>query len=254
MLEKALDLCSAAFGVLWTYDGEFTHAAAIRGATAEYREFLSAPHRPGPGSAQLRLIQGERFVHVADLADSDDYRSGDALPRALVDLGGGRSLLALPLRKDGAYAGAIMIYRQQPIPFSDKQIALLENFAAQAVIAMENARLITETREALEQQTATAEVLQVINRSPGDLQPVFETILQKAHLLCGAMLGTLFLYDGEKMSAVATFGYPEDVAAVLCNGIPPPQPLLDGARLVHRHDIREGADEDIEQGPTRSFG
>jgi GAF domain-containing protein len=117
MLEKALYLCSAAFGVLWTYDGQFTHAAAIRGATAEYREFLSAPHRPGPGSAQLRLIQGERFVHVADLADSDDYRSGDALPRALVDLGGGRSLLALPLRKDGAYVGAIMIYRQQPNPF-----------------------------------------------------------------------------------------------------------------------------------------
>jgi PAS domain S-box-containing protein len=147
MLEKALDLCSAAFGVLWTYDGEFTHAAAIRGATAEYREFLSAPHRPGPGSAQLRLIQGERFVHLADLADSDDYRSGDALPRALVDLGGGRSLLAVPLRKDGAYVGAIMIYRQQASPFSDKQIALLENFAAQAVIAMENARLLGEIQQ-----------------------------------------------------------------------------------------------------------
>jgi PAS domain S-box-containing protein len=219
MLEKALDLCSAAFGVLWTYDGEFTHAAAIRGATAEYREFLSAPHRPGPGSAQLRLIQGERFVHVADLADSDDYRSGDALPRALVDLGGGRSLLALPLRKDGAYAGAIMIYRQQPIPFSDKQIALLENFAAQAVIAMENARLITETREALEQQTATAEVLQVINSSPGDLIPVFDAILEKAHSLCDAPCGSLQIFDGELFRAVATRGLPEAYATILHRGV-----------------------------------
>src|SRR5205814_9495134 len=144
-----------------------------------YRESLSAPHRPWPGSAQLRLVEGERFVHVADLADSDDYRSGDALPRALVDLGGGRSLLALPLRKDSAYVGAIMIYRQQPNPFSNREIALLENFAAQAVIAMENARLITETREALEQQTATAEVLGVINASPGDLSPVFDAMLEK---------------------------------------------------------------------------
>jgi GAF domain-containing protein/two-component sensor histidine kinase len=206
MLEKALDLCSAAFGVLWTYDGEFTHAAAIRGATSGYREFLSAPHRPGPGSAQLRLIQGERFVHVADLADSDDYRSGDALPRALVDLGGGRSLLALPLRKDGAYAGAIMIYRQQPIPFSDNQIALLENFAAQAVIAMENARLITETREALDQQTATAEVLQVINSSPGDLAPVFDAILEKAARLCDAESGIFWVYQQEAFQPMACHG------------------------------------------------
>src|SRR5579864_5672568 len=164
MLEKALDLCSAAFGVLWTYDGEFTHAAAIRGATTAYREFLSAPHRPGPGSAQLRLIQGERFVHVADLADSDDYRSGDALPRALVDLGGGRALLALPLRKDGAYVGAIMIYRQQPNPFSDKQIALLENFAAQAVIAIDNVRLIEELRSAREAAERDRDIAEATRR------------------------------------------------------------------------------------------
>ena len=147
MLDKALVLCRAAFGVLWTYDGEFSRAATSRGASKAYRGFLAKPHKPGPGSAQLRLIQGESSVHVADLADSDDYRSGDELPRALVDLGGGRTLLAVPLRKDGAYLGAIMIYRREVQPFSEKQVALLQNFAAQAVIAMVNARLLEEIRQ-----------------------------------------------------------------------------------------------------------
>jgi len=209
MLEKATRLCEAETGVLWTYYGDQMQASAILGASPEYAEFLREGPRPLSPTHQL-LQQGERLIQVADVLAYEGYHAGWEMARALFDLGGVRTILLVPLRKDQMVLGAFAVYRQNVRPFTDKQIAILENFAAQAVIAMENARLINETREALEQQTATAEVLQVINSSPGDLAPVFDAMLEKAMRLCQATGGALRSYDGDAFHAVAMRGMPRE--------------------------------------------
>jgi len=147
MLEKALRLCEASFGILWTYDGEYMHASAITGVPPQFAEFLKqGPHRPAP-TMQQDLLSGRAFGQIADLTKSEGYQSGETLPRAGADLGGVRTLLGVTLRKDDRVLGIFGIYRQEVRPFTDKQIALLQNFAAQAVIAMENARLLGELRD-----------------------------------------------------------------------------------------------------------
>src|SRR5215472_14792404 len=192
MLNKALRLCDAAFGHLLTFDGERFDTVAVHGEPRVVEHLRQrGPFRPPLDRLSLLrriVIDGEDFVQTAAVLETDEYRTAPSF-REMVDLGGYRTLLNVALRKENVLLGVIVIFRKETRLFSDKQIALLQNFAAQAVIAMENARLITETREALEQQTATAEVLGVINSSPGDLAPVFDAILEKALHLCSSSFG-----------------------------------------------------------------
>jgi GAF domain-containing protein len=239
ILEKAHALCGAAFGSLDLYDGEKFRAVAVHSLPEPLAMRLREGYAPGPNHPIRRLLAGDDYIHIRDMAEIDD-----PMPRFAVEQGGMRTLLAVALRKDSKLLGRIVAARKEVRPFTDKEITLFRNFAAQAAIAMENARLLTETREALERQTATAEVLQVINSSPGNLEPVLDAILQKAHALCGADYGSLQLCDGEKFYAVAVHGQSEPLARRLREGfVPgpknPTRRLLAGEAYIHVRDWAE---------------
>ncbi|MGB8071178.1 MAG: GAF domain-containing protein, partial [Pseudolabrys sp.] len=203
ILANATGICEAKFGVLFRYENDSFHAAAMLNAPQALVEFhrQRGSFQPPAGTPLDRLLKAGGAIYTADEA-------AESNPGAPSRFGGARSLVTVPMRKENKLVGAIIIYRQEVRPFIDKQIELLTNFAAQAVIAIENARLLNELRESLQQQTATADVLKVISSSPGELEPVFETMLANATQICGAEFGLLYRSEGDLFRTVSLYGAP----------------------------------------------
>jgi signal transduction histidine kinase len=210
ILAYATRLCQAKFGNLDLRVGDGFHIAAVHNAPqayVEWRERQPVVHVGRfPNVPLARIVRTKAVQHIPDLTADQAYIERIPPIVALVEDAGARSLLSVPMLKDGEVIGAIVIYRQEVRPFSDQQIELIESFAAQAVIAIENTRLVNELRESLQQQTATADVLKVISSSPGDLQPVFDAMLANATRLCQASYGHMWLCEGNAFRTVALHG------------------------------------------------
>src|SRR5262249_55921270 len=229
-------------------EGDAFRVAARHGAlpAAYVEQFGRGTLRPGPDTTLARVAQTGKAVQVADLRESRGYLDGDPLPVAGGDVAGIRTLVGVPMLKEHEFVGAIVIYRKEVRPFTDKQIELVSNFAKQAVIAIENTRLLNELRESLLQQTATSEVLGVISSSPGELEPVFRAMLENATRICEAKCGNLFLREQDSFRAVARHGAPAAYAElrqrepVIDIRNHPDVPLARVARtkgVVHIHDL-----------------
>jgi GAF domain-containing protein len=219
MLENATRICEAEFGNLLLYEGNtFRIAARItapQGAAPAWAELQRSDPtvHPHPKDALARVVRTKRLQHVADIRTEEAYVEGDSSVVGLADVAGARTVLVVPMLKENDLIGVLAIYRKEVRPFTHKQIELVQGFASQAVIAIENTRLLNELRESLQQQTATAEVLQVISSSPGELQQVFETMLANATRLCDAKFGILNIYDGEVSRIAAVYNVPPELAA-----------------------------------------
>ena len=256
MLENATRICEANFGNMFLIEDGTFHTVAMHNAPAAYSNARTArPFRPPADSAPGRLVSSKDVVHVADLRAEPTYLRRDPFSVTGVELAGIRTLLAVPMLKDNALIGAIHIYRKEVQPFTEKQIALVRNFAAQAVIAIENTRLLNELRqrtsdltESLEQQTATSDVLRVISSSPGELEPVFQVMLENATRICEAKFGNLWMAEAGGFVVAATHGVPAKYRDRLQRGVVyHPGPTVPVARAaatrqpVHIPDLQADA-------------
>jgi GAF domain-containing protein len=216
MLAKGVSLCDANFGAMWLVEGDGYRTAALYGDLPEayLEQWRSGTlHRPTTAVPMMRAIRSRKPVHVPDMRKEKAYLEGDPLAVSAADVAGIRTLITVPMLKEGDAVGVITIYRKEVRPFSNKQIELVSNFAAQSVIAIENVRLLNELRESLQQQTATADVLKVISRSTFDLQVVLDTLVESAVRLCEAERGLVFRREGETYNSVAYYNYSPEFRA-----------------------------------------
>ena len=220
LVELAARLCEAEMANIWRPKDGVYRLAASYGVTSRYKEYLenkkyleTVAIEPGRGTIVGRTLFEGRTVHVHDVQSDPEYNLSGVLA-----LGGYRSTLGVPLLREGNPIGVLFLSRTRVEPFTQRQIDLVNTFADQAVIAIENVRLFNQTKEALEQQTATSEVLQVISSSPGELEPVFQTMLENATRICEAKIGILFRYKNGAYTAMAMLGVSPAYAEYLNSG------------------------------------
>jgi signal transduction histidine kinase len=245
MLQNAVSICGAKFGTMFRFDGDVAYVVAMLNLPPALDEYLRQRGRrqPAPGSDLEKVLKLKQVIHTIDSLET---------PNPSARLAGARTCITVPMLKETELVGAIVIYRQDVRPFSDKQIELVQNFGNQAVIAIENTRLLNELRqrtddlsESLEQQRATAEILGVISSLPADVQPVFDTIVRSFALLCGSVFGAIYTFDGELVHFASAYGFSSEQLATLKAKYPvrvdDPSVLSSRAILtkapVHIHDV-----------------
>jgi transcriptional regulator with GAF, ATPase, and Fis domain len=254
ILEHGTRICAAKFGTLWLAEQDGLRAVAVYNPPPGFADLRRGSLRPpGAKTAVGRVLRTKKVVQIVDLEADPAYIERDPARVELVEVAGARTLVVVPMLKDNVLVGAIAIYRQEVQAFTDKQIALLQNFAAQAVIAIENTRLLNELRqrtddltESLEQQTATSKVLEVISRSAFDLQAVFETVAESSVRLCGADRAFIQRFDGELLHMEVAYNASREFTEFMQqNPIRPGRTSASGRaalerRTVHIPDVLSG--------------